>query len=586
LKRRKVYRVGAAYLAVAFAVLEGADLAFPALGLGPGLYNALVLASLLGFPLALALAWTFDLTGGAIRRTVPADRAHVAAKPDRWARPKAALVGGGFVAIAWLGVQLWQPLGSDGDNGVPADTPVLAVLPFDDLSPEGDQAWFVDGLHEELLNQLAMLRGIRLTPGTSVAHFRDSQATISAIADSLGARFVLEGSVRRAVDSVQVMVRLNDAASEEQLWSQSFGRAMSLEGLFDLQRALADRVANSVGGTLGAGTGQFLGIAPTSSLEAYHAYLRGLHYFSQLEMVRAVDALNRSIELDPEFGLAHGKLARIYVGMNNYGVGVQGELFPLIREHAQAAMRYAPDHPESRMAMVSVHWTIEWDWEAARQEVETALALDPDFSDARAVLAEWYGVIAGNTDRGLEVLREVNRIDPFSLITPYVRGAILMNGQRYAEAVEEYRWLQAQAPMEWAWDLRLASSLALAGRQEEALRTVREALPRIPAPRPVELAVPLARAGDSAAARVILEEAVALKKGGGSVPASGIARGYAVLGEVEEALTWLERSFDQEGGVYYLRNPDWDPLRGHPRFQVIWDRLGLPGDPPAVPLAR
>jgi serine/threonine-protein kinase len=428
-----------------------------------------------------------------------------------------------------------------------------------------------------------MLRGIRMTPGTSVAHFRDSQSTVSTIADSLGARFVLEGSVRRAVDSVQVTVRLHDAVSEENLWSQSYSRALSLEGLFDLQRNLADRVANSVGGTLGSGTGQSLGIAPTSSLEAYHAYLRGLHYFSQLEMVSAVDALNRAIELDPEFGRAHGKLARIYVGMNNYGVGVQGELFPLIREHAQAALRYAPDHPESRMAMVSVRWTLEWDWEGARQEVEKALALDPDFSDARAVLAEWYGVISGNTDRGLEVLREVNRIDPFSLITPYVRGAILMNGRRYAEAAEEYRWLKAQAPEEWAWDLRLTSSLALAGRHEEALQTIRDALPRIPTPRPVELAVPLAQAGDTATAREILKEAVALKEEGGGVAASGIARGYAILGEVDGALTWLERCFDQEGGVYYLRHPDWDPLRGHPRFQRIWERLGLPGDPPVAP---
>lgn len=583
LKRRKVYRAGAAYLAVAFAVVEGASLVFPTFGLGPGVYNALVLVSLLGFPLVVVLAWTFDITGGGIRRTAPAGRASAEAGPDRWARPKAALVGAGFVAIAWLGVQLWQPQVPEGPTGVPVDEPVLAILPFVDLSPEGDQAWFVDGLHEELMNQLAMLRGIRLTPGTSVDHFRDSQATISAIADSLGARFVLEGSVRSAADSVQVTVRLNDAASEEHLWSQSFGRALSLEGLFDLQRNLADRVANSVGGTLGAGTGQSLGIAPTSSLEAYHAYLRGLHFFNLLEMDPAVDALKRAIELDPKFGRAHGKLARIYVGLNNAGGGVQGEMFPLIREHAEEAMHYAPDHPESRMAMASVHWTIEWDWQGARQEVETALALDPDFSDARAVLAEWYGVIAGNTDRGLEILQEVDRIDPFSLRTPHVRGWILMNGRRFAEAAEEYRWLQAQAPSEWSWDIFLASSLALAGRQEEALQTVRDVLPRIPHPLPVALAVPLAQAGDTTTARSVLEDAVALKEGGGSVPASGIAQGYAVLGEVEEALTWLERSFDQEGGIYRLRIPVWDSLRDRPRFQAIWDRLGLPGDPPVVP---
>jgi TolB-like protein/Flp pilus assembly protein TadD len=582
LKRRKVYRAGAAYLAVAFAMLEGADLAFPALRFGPGVYNTLVLVSLLGFPLVLALAWTFDVTGGGIRRTAPAGQASVAAGPDRWARPKAALVGAGFVAIVWLSVQLWQPLGLEDANGVPIDEPVLAVLPFDDLSPAGDQAWFVDGLHEEILNQLAMLRGIRLTPRASVAHFRNSQGTASAIADSLGARFILEGSVRSAGDSVQVTVRLNDAASEKHLWSESFGRAMSLEGLFSLQRDLANRVASSVGGTLAAGTGQTPGTAPTSKLEAYHAYLRGLYHFNLLEILPAIDALKRAVEIDPEFGRAHGKLARIYVGRNNYGGGVQGELFPLIRQHAQAAMRYAPDHPESRMAMVGVRWTLEWDWEAARQEVEAALALDPDFTDARLVLAEWHAVIAGNTDRGMEVLEEARRLDPFAVIVSYLRGSILADGRRYAEAAEEYRLLQAQAPEEWSFGLELASNLALAGRREEAREIITEVLPVLPSPRPVALAVPLARTGDTSAAREVLAAAVALKEVEGSVPASGIAQGYAALGEIEEALTWLEHSFDQEGGVYFLRKPVWDPLRGHSRFQAIWDRLGLPGDPPVV----
>lgn len=580
LKRRKVYRVGAAYLAIALAVLEGADLAFPVLGVAPGVNNALVVISLLGFPLALALAWTFDITGGSIRRTLPAGDASVEMAHDRWARPKAALVGAGFVAVLWLGVQLWRPTGTEEGGGVPVDEPVLAVLPFGDLSPAGDQAWFVDGLHEELLDQLGMLRGIRLTSSSSLLHFRDSPASLSSIADSLGARFVLEGSVRRTEDSVNVTVRLNDAGSGDQLWSDSFTRGMSLEGLFDLQRSICNRVAASVGGTLAAGAGQVFGVAPTSNLEAYHAYLQGLHHFGRVQVMAAVDALNRAIALDPEFGPAHGKLARIYAGINNGGGGTQGEFFPLMREHARAAMQHAPDDPESHLAMGSVYWTIEWDWEAAYQEGEAALALNPNHVDVIGSLAEWHGAIAGETDRALEILQEAERIDPFSPLILMVRALILTNGRRHREAVDVFRRLVELAGDDWWWRWWLASSLARAGEQEEARLVLSEMMPVVPSPTPVDVALPLALAGDAVQAREILEKAVALKEAGGSVSASSISLGYAALGETEEALTWLEVSFEREGGVYTLRHPDWDPLRDYPRFQAIWDRLGLPEGSP------
>ena len=546
----------------------------------------MVLASLLGFPLAIILAWTFDVTGGGIRRTAPAQSTPGSVTPDRWARPKAALVGAGFMVIVWSGVRLWKPLGQDADTGVPVDAPVLAVLPFDDLSPEGDQAYFADGLHEELLHQLAMLRGVRLTSRTSVSHFRGSPATAEVIADSLGARYVLEGSVRRSPDSVQVTVQLIDAPTDEHLWSESYTRAMSLEGLFDLQRALATRLARSLGGTLAAGTGYVLGEAPTSSLEAYQAYLRGLHHWAQfdIENIRAaVDDLGLAVELDPEFGRAHGKLAMLYAVLNNFGGGIQGEYFPRMREHAELAIRYSPDHPERHMAALSIHWPIEWDWEAARTDLENALALDPDYFDARWALAEWYGVIAGNTERGLEIVQEAARLDPFSTTPLNVRAWIYSNGQRYAEAAEDYRQLHELNPSQGEFAINMASHLALAGRREEARQVLQEMLPQIPSPRPVTLAVHLARTGDTVMAREIISEAASRREAGGSVAASGLAAAYAAVGETELALDWLETSFDQEGGIYYLRSPDWNPLRGHPRFQAIWDRVGLPGDPPEAP---
>jgi len=427
---------------------------------------------------------------------------------------------------------------------------------------------------------LSTLRGIQLISRTSVAHFRGSRSTASVIADSLGARYVLEGSVRRSVDSLQITVQLIDAATDNHLWSESHVAALSMEGLFGLQQLLATRVAASLGGTLAARTGQTVGTPPTSNLEAYHAFLRGLYHWAQFSMESiqmAVGDFNRAVRMDPEFGRAHAKLAMLYAVINNFSGGVQGELLPLIQTHAELAVRYLPDHPDSHLAMMSVHWPIEWDWEAARLDLESILDLNPDYVDAWWALAEWYGVIAGNTERGLEIIQEAARLDPFSVQPLIVKGWILWNGRRFDEAAQVYRQVVELAPGDPTQTRNLVSVLALSGQMEEAAREMERLLSRTPAPFPVDFAVPLAQVGDTIAARALVDKAVERRAEGGDVAASGIAAGYAALGEVEEALDWLELCFEAEGGIYYLRKSDWDSLREHPRFQTLWNRLGFPG---------
>ncbi|HSG06759.1 MAG TPA: hypothetical protein VLA36_00275 [Longimicrobiales bacterium] len=583
LKRRKVYRVGAAYLAVVFGALQGADLVFQALGLGGRVFNGLVVASLLGFPLALALAWMFDLTATGIRRTAPAEAGTWDIEaPDRWVRVKAALVGAGFVAVVWFGVQLWQAPLADGDGGaVPTERPVLAVLPFQDLSPEGDQEYFADGLHEELLHQLAAVGGLRLTSRTSLMHFRGTPSRIGAIADSLGARYVLEGSVRRAVDSVRVTVQLIDAETDEHLWSESYSRALSLDGLFDLQRTLAVRLARSLTGTLAPGpVEERLGAPPTKSLEAYNAYLRGVHHlhtFTRESLPEAAVDFKQAIALDPEFGRAHARLAWAYVIQNNLGLARRGELFPLIREHARLSLEYAPDEAESHMAQSAVFYTIEWNWEEARKEQERALELDPGNIDASWALAEWHAIVAGETERALEIIDAGLRIDPFSATAGIMRAAALHFARRYDEAAEEYRKLWSIDPTNATNTMNLVSNLALSGRIEEAHRLLTEALPTVRRTYGPTLAVHLARVGELEEARKVFEEVVARRDGGASIPAAAIAAAAAGVGEQDEALSWLERAFADEGGIYWLRDPLWDPIRGDPRFKALWDRVALPG---------
>jgi TolB-like protein/Tfp pilus assembly protein PilF len=599
LKRRKVYRVGVAYLAIAIAVLEGADLVFPTLGVAPVVFNGLVLACLLGFPVALFLAWTFDVTpGGGVRRTEElgagaTDVEHVtpAPDPDRWGRLKAALVGAGFVAVLVLGVRMWKgpvagaSAGSDdGQATVPAEEPVLAVLPFTDLSVGGDQAYFADGLHEELLHQLAILRGLHLTSRTSVEHFRDSPATISAIADSLGARYVVEGSVRRAGDSVRVTVQLIDAAADEHIWSETYDARLTLDEIFSVQSRIAEGVASSTGGTLASGSSARLGRTPTSSLDAYNLYLRALYHFNRFtpeDLEAAADDLEQAVALDPEFGRAHGMLGLVYVVLRNMGIRSAEEAFPIVRRQAEIAMRLAPDEPESRWAQAAVFWTLEWDWDAVRRACEAILELDPSSARVHWGLAEWYGIIAGDTERGLREIAEARRLDPFYPALDGKEAWILYVGRRYAESAEVLGRMHRAQPGDPMIAIGLAQLLAALGSRDEAEALLAAAVPNVPDPFRVGVVLAYAQLGEDELAREHLERALAFREAGGWIPASKLAMGFTAIGETDAALDWLERSFREEGGDYMLREPDFDPLRAEPRFQVLWDQLGLPGaDPP------
>jgi len=587
LKRRKVYRVGAGYLAVAFAALEGADMVFPTLGLGPGVFNILVLASLLGFPLAMVLAWTFDVTEEGITVTDgPASGSDGVLAQDRWVRLKAALVGAGFVVVVWAGIRAWQPMGQPSDTGVPSDVATLAVLPPTDLSPGSDYAYLAAGLHEEILHQLAQLPDIRLTSRTSSAFMEGMPAEEAAA--NLGVRYILESSVRMARDSLLLTVQLIDTYTEtaNHLWSEELGRRFTLEGLFDLQETLARRVAAALSATLASDGSIHLGTSPTDNLDAYNEFLRGLYQesrFTTEAMWAAVNHYERAVQLDPEFGRAHGQLAVLLAMLNNYGHVTQGEMFPRIRQHADLAVRYAPDEPVSLCAKMAYTWPMEWDWEESRRLLEEALVLDPDYVFAIWALAEWHGVIAGNTDLGLELVDRAYRLDPFSPNIRTVRWWILFNGRRFEDGLVELDAILAVDPANETAAKSRASTLALAGRPEEGREFLEEWLPKIPTiRRDGTLAVHLARVGDTAMAREVLRGAVARKEAGGSLPASGIAAGYAALGEVEEALDWLERSFEEEGGIYYLRTPDWDNVAAEPRFQALWDRVGLYGEHPSL----
>ncbi|HSM08448.1 MAG TPA: adenylyl cyclase, partial [Gemmatimonadota bacterium] len=290
LKRRKVFQVAAVYGAGAFAILQGADVLGQGLRLGEAFLPLVTAAVLLGFPLALVLSWFFEVTPGGVHRTgdaAPGELEAIVAQPAsrRWPAGLAALVGmAALLAGAWwVGTRTGPVAGDEAAASGHAvrfayadladdPRPSLAVLPFADMSPEGDQEYFSDGITEEILNVLAKLPHLSVAARTSAFAFKDRQLDMRVVGDSLGVAYLMEGSVRKSGDQLRITAQLIDARNGSHVWSETYDR--TLDNVFQIQTEIAEAIAEQLRVPLGIDEPSDL-VTPTSDVEAYDLYLAG-----------------------------------------------------------------------------------------------------------------------------------------------------------------------------------------------------------------------------------------------------------------------------------------------------------------------
>jgi TolB-like protein len=283
LKRRRVFRIAAVYGGSAFVVLQVADVVAEGLNLSPGVLQAVTLLILAGFPIALALAWAFQVTPEGVRRTdpaTPADLDAIVAQPrgQRWPAGVLGLLGG--IAIATAG---WWALGprpaaeddsareSAAEVADPADVYLasLAVLPFANRSDNPENEYFTDGVHDDILTELSRLEGLKLISRTSVMRYRDTETSIMEIGQELGVATVLEGSVQRSGERVRITVQLIDADTDAHLWAETYDQELTAANVFAIQSDVARQIASALEATLVAGEPAEGRPPPTESLEAY-----------------------------------------------------------------------------------------------------------------------------------------------------------------------------------------------------------------------------------------------------------------------------------------------------------------------------
>jgi TolB-like protein/Flp pilus assembly protein TadD len=371
LRRRKVYRAAAEYAIAGWIVIQVVATVFPVLGLPAWSLRAIVITVLAGFPLALVLAWAFELGPGGVRKTV--DRPVDPTRPRAFVRSRrnvVVLVAIGAAISAFCGYFLLShTVASRLDKSI-------AVLPFDNFSEDKDNEHFADGVHDDVLTSLARIEDLKVISRTSVMQYRAKAHNIRAIAQELGVSAVLEGSVRRSGNRVRLVVQLIDALNDRHIWAQEYDR--DLTDVFAIQSALAQEIATQLKAKLSPNEVSRIKERPTTNDEAYQLYLQAHAMYSRAEetletLQRAEHLYEKATQLDPSFALAFARLAHIESWMY-YLFDPTPERLTKAKNAATEAMRLQPGSPESHLAAGYVAYYGDRDYARALGEFEIARA--------------------------------------------------------------------------------------------------------------------------------------------------------------------------------------------------------------------
>ncbi|MEO5718957.1 MAG: tetratricopeptide repeat protein [Chthoniobacterales bacterium] len=406
LKRRNVYKVAVGYAVVGWLVMQVAATVVPALHLPDSLTTAVVVVVLLGFPIALVLAWAFEMTPEGMKRTE--NLAPNEAIPQ-WSRRKftAFVVVVALVAGSLLG---WQILRS---RSTPPASPEksIAVLPFESLSEDKNNAYFASGIQDEILTRLAKIADLKVISRTSTEQYQSKPGKISAIAQDLGVAHILEGSVQKVGDTVRVNVQLIKAAGDTHLWADTYDR--KLTDIFAVETEVAQRIASSLEAQLSGREKKQLALVPTTNPEAYDAYLRGLALIRRQpleDVIKGRDFLQHAVALDPNYAQAWAQIsiaeAQIYFALE-HTPACQAR----VRTAAETAIRLQPELPEARGALGFFYYICLQDYDRALAELQEARKGLPN--DANILF--YIGLVKrrqGKLDESIEFLRRATVSDP------------------------------------------------------------------------------------------------------------------------------------------------------------------------------
>jgi len=570
LKRRNVYKVAIAYAVVAWLLMQIATQVFPFLEIPNWAIRLVIMLIVIGFPIALVIAWAFELTPEGLKRTEFADES-----PKKSSRNRAwiyvVIVAGAIsVGVFFLG----RYTSSKQSAELPEKS--IAVLPLVNESGDASQDYFSDGLTEELINGLGQIRQLRVIGRNSSFQFKGKAEDSRTIGQVLGVANLLEGSVRKVADRVRIAVQLVRATDGSQLWSQSYDR--ELKDILAVQEEIATEISEKLRLKLTGAERQQLAKRPTENLKAFEDYLEGRTYRqrnTREDVLTAIRYCEKAIEEDRNYALAYAGLAEAYSFLGALSFIAPNEGRRKTEEAARKAFALDENLAEAHVALGLPYILFApYNFSLGDREMRRAIELSPSLASAHFHLGISLAR-QGRLDEALEEYLKARELDPLSsnlarnLAVPYYFK------RDYARALELVRQAnELGPPLSTTWEIGVyiqnrVFDEALADLEKAKRERKNDSILIY------DTGMVNAAQGKRAEALQMIKELEEMS-GANLSQAQWIAKIYAILNEKEQALACLERGLAAGAiGTFYKDEPVWDPIRGDPRFAELQRRMGL-----------
>jgi len=574
LKRRNVYKVAIAYGVVAWLLIQVATQVFPFFEIPNWVVRLVVLVIIIGFPVALIIAWAFELTPEGLKRTETADAEHSAGRSRKRTWIYVVIIAGAIsIGLFFLG----RYTSSKQNAGAELPGKSIAVLPFDNLSRDPDNAYFAEGVQDEILTRLAKVADLKVISRTSTQKYKSAPDNLRDIAKQLGVSNILEGSVQRAGDQVRVTVQLINATTDAHLWAESYDRALT--DIFTVESEIAKTIADTLRAKLTGSEERMMSKKPTANPEAYELYLKGRFFWNKrtgVDLRKSIDYFDQAVAKDPSYALAYAGLADAYVLLSGFGAASPKDSLPEAKAAAEKGLDLDGTLGEAHASLAQALLAYDFNFARANREFRRAIELNPNYATAH----HWYGESVltplGQFEDGVAELKRALQLDPLSVIINADVGTVLTSARRYDEAIEQLRKTLEMDPSFYYAHYHLGEALEMKGLNEDAVAEYEKATALNDDPVPQALLGHLyAKMGRKDEARRILQRLRDSPKERYVSPYL-FAMIHLGLGEKDRAIDFLEKTYEDRDGynIAFIKvDPFLDPLHGDPRFEALAARI-------------
>jgi TolB-like protein/Flp pilus assembly protein TadD len=576
LKRRNVYKVAVAYAIVGWLLVQIATQVFPFLEIPNWIVRLVIVLVAAGFPIALVIAWAFELTPEGIKRTEDVDLAASARQPRKYTWIFVVIVGAALsVGLFFIGRYTGRTTASAAGTELPAKS--IAVLPFESLSEEKGNAYFAEGIQDEILTRLAKVADLKVISRTSTQHFKSAPDNLPQIAKQLGVTNILEGSVQKANDQVRVNVQLINALTDAHLWAETYDR--KLTDIFAVESDIAKTIADTLQAKLTGSEKIAIAKKPTENPEAHELYLKGRFFWNKrtaADLRKSIEYFNQAIAKDPGYAQAYAALGQSWKLLPAFNGGAPNDCFPQAEAAAKKALALDDTSSTAHAALASLKGLNGFDYPGAIAEYERTLQLNPNDATARQWFANDTLANVGQTEREIAELKRAVELDPLSLVINSNLGVAYIHAGHLDEAIAQLRKTVELDGTFYYARYNLAQALELKGLISEATAEYQKTMSMTEDPVPLGMLGRLyALHGEKDEAQRILQK-LRQNREQRYTAAYSLALIYVGLGDRNEALNWLEQGYREHDGfnIGPIRvDPLLAPLHGDPRFEALAEKI-------------